>query len=477
MQSAILLAADPATATLDSGNTAWILASAALVLLMTPGLAFFYSGMVRAKNALNMLMMNFICLAVVGVLWTFYGFSWSFGASRWGGLIGSSANFYGLGNPDTLSSLWGFGPIYKIGSTLPDGVATAGAGVPVLVFAMFQLMFAMITPALISGAIADRVKFWGWTLFVGIWVTVVYFPVANWVFGTGWILNKLRAEDFAGGTAVHINAGAAALALVFVLGKRVGWRKDPMKPHNVPFVLLGASLLWFGWFGFNAGSEGAADSVAGLAFTTTTVATCAATLGWLLVEQLRDGKPTTVGAASGAVAGLVAITPACAFVSPLGGMAIGLIAGILCALAVGLKFRFGFDDALDVVGVHLVGGLTGTILIGFFGFDHGALAGGVESKRGLFYGGGGKLLEVQIVAAASVLAYSFVVTFIIGTVLKAVGIFRVSEDAELTGLDESEHAESAYSFSTVLSGGLSHLTGSASEPNENISSELTGKGV
>ncbi|UQX89983.1 ammonium transporter [Jatrophihabitans telluris] len=451
-----------------------MLASAALVLLMTPGLAFFYGGMVRAKNVLNMLMMNFICLAVVGVLWTFYGFSWSFGAPRWSGLIGSSSNFYGLGKPGVLGSIWAFGPVYAIGEKLPDGTAAAGLGVPVVVFAMFQLMFAMITPALISGAIADRVKFWGWTLFVGLWVTLVYFPVANWVFGTGWILNKLRAEDFAGGTAVHINAGAAALALVFVLGKRAGWRRDPMKPHNVPFVLLGASLLWFGWYGFNAGSEGGADQTAGLAFTTTTIATCAATLGWLLVEQIRDGKPTTVGAASGAVAGLVAITPACAFVSPLGGMAIGLIAGILCALAVGLKFRFGFDDALDVVGVHLVGGLTGTILIGFFGFDHGALAGGVESKRGLFYGGGLKLLWVQLIAAGSVLAYSFIVTFIIGTVLKAMGIFRVSEEAEAMGLDEAEHAESAYSFSTVLSGGLSHVPGSSAGT---VPSELTGKGV
>jgi Amt family ammonium transporter len=260
-----------------------------------------------------------------------------------------------------------------------------------------------------------------------------------------------------------------------VLGKRVGWRRDPMKPHNVPFVLLGASLLWFGWYGFNAGSEGAADNVAGLAFTTTTIATCAATVTWLIVEQLRDGKPTTVGAASGAVAGLVAITPACAFVSPLGGMAIGGIAGILCCLAVGLKFKFGFDDALDVVGVHLVGGITGTVLIGFFGFDGGALAGGVESKRGLFYGGGGKLLLVQVVAAGSVLAYSFVVTFIIGTILKTLGIFRVSEESELMGLDESEHAESAYSFSSVLSGGLSHTPGSSAD--DSVSSELTGKGV
>ena len=449
-----MLAADPPTYAIDSGNTAWILASGALVMLMTPGLAFFYGGLVRVKNVLNMLMMNFICLAVVGVLWTFYGFSLSFGESRWNGVIGTTHSFFGLGNPDVLTSLWAAGgPVAKIGDVIPATPAVT-VGVPVLVFAMFQLMFAIITPALISGAIADRVKFVGWTVFVALWATLVYFPVANWVFGTGWILNKLRAEDFAGGTAVHINAGAAALALVFVLGKRAGWRKDPMKPHNVPFVLLGASLLWFGWYGFNAGSEGAADNVAGLAFTTTTVATCAATLGWLLVESIRDGKPTTVGAASGAVAGLVAITPACAFVSPIGGIAIGFIAGMLCACAIGLKFKFGFDDALDVVGVHLVGGLTGTLLIGFFGFDHGALAGGVELKRGLFYGGGLKLLWVQFIAAATVLTYSFVVTYIIGTVLKALGIFRVSEETEYTGLDEVEHAESAYSFSSVLGGGL-----------------------
>ncbi len=256
---------------------------------------------------------------------------------------------------------------------------------------------------------------------------------------------------------MHINAGAAALALIFVLGKRVGWRRDPMKPHNVPFVLLGASLLWFGWYGFNAGSEGGADSIAGLAFTTTTVATAAATLSWLLVEQLRDGKPTTIGAASGAVAGLVAITPACAFVSPMGALAIGLIAGALCALAVGLKFRFGYDDALDVVGVHLVGGITGTVLIGFVGFDHGYKVG--KGLRGLFYGGGVDLLVKQVEAAAAVLAYSFVLTFIIGTALKALGIFRVSEETEHTGLDEVEHAETAYSFSSVLGGGLTHGAG------------------
>ena len=431
--SHLLLAAD--SIKLNTGNTAWVLTSAALVLLMTPGLAFFYGGMVRSKSVLNMLMLNFICIAVVGVIWAIYGFSLTFGSSHLGGFIGGSHELFGLGNPDVLNGFW------------------SSAGVPIVVFAMFQLMFAIITPALISGAVADRTKFWGWTIFIAIWVTVVYLPVANWVFGTGWILNKLHAEDFAGGTAVHTNAGAAGLALAIVMGKRVGWRKDPMKPHNVPFVLLGASLLWFGWYGFNAGSEGAADNIAGLAFTTTTVATCAGVLGWLLVEQLRDGKPTTVGAASGAVAGLVAITPACAFVSPLGGIAIGLIAGALCAMAVGLKYRFGFDDSLDVVGVHLVGGVAGTVLIGFFGFDHGAATpGGLQ--RGLFYGGGIDLLEKQVVAAGSVMLYSFVLTFVIGTVLKRLGAFRVSEEAEVNGIDEAEHAETAYSFSTVLSGGL-----------------------
>ncbi|MGI8881756.1 MAG: ammonium transporter [Jatrophihabitans sp.] len=457
MTTEVVAAAPPIS--LDSGNTAWILASAALVMLMTPGLAFFYGGLVRAKNVLNMLMMNFICLAVVGVLWTFYGFSLAFGQSRWSGVIGYTHEFIGLGNQGVMSSFW------------------SAAGVPVLVFSMFQLMFAIITPALISGAIADRVKFVGWIVFVGFWVTLVYFPVANWVFGTGWIFNKLRAEDFAGGTAVHTNAGAAALALVLVLGKRRGWRKDPMKPHNVPFVLLGASLLWFGWYGFNAGSEGGADAVAGLAFATTTVATCAAVLGWLLVEKIRDGKPTTVGAASGAVAGLVAITPACGYVSPMGGIGIGLIAGILCALAIGLKFKFGFDDALDVVGVHLVGGITGTLLIGIVGFDHGGLAGGVEAKRGLLYGGGLTLLWVQLIAAAAVFAYSFVVTYLIGTVLKKIGILRVSEETEYTGLDEVEHAETAYTFSDVLGGSMIGSGTGVASPSSQPVAESAGQGA
>ena len=427
---------------IDSGNTAWLLVSAALVMLMTPGLAFFYGGMVRSKSVLNMLMMNFICLGIVTVLWTLFGFSMVFGESRWGGIIGWTSDFAGLGNPDAVLNV------------------NSSAGIPTLVFAMFQLMFAVITPALITGAIADRTKFWGWALFVVFWSVLVYFPVANWVFGTGWILNKLGAEDFAGGTAVHINAGAAALALCLVLGKRVGWRRDPMKPHNVPFTLLGAALLWFGWYGFNAGSELAADGVAGLAFTTTTVATATAILGWLVVEQFRDGKPTTIGAASGAVAGLVAITPACGFVSPLGGAAIGLIAGILCAVAVGLKYKFGYDDSLDVVGVHLTGGLIGTLLIGFFGFDHGSQQiGKGEYMRGLFYGGDASLLGRQALAAVAVLAWSFIIAFILGSILKAMGAFRVSEESEITGVDETEHAESAYAFTTTF--GTGTLTGAA----------------
>jgi Amt family ammonium transporter len=318
-------------------------------------------------------------------------------------------------------------------------------------------MFAVITPALISGAIADRVKFWSWSLFVVLWSTIVYFPVAHWVFSFdgfvsenavgGWIANasKLGALDFAGGTAVHINAGAAGLALCLVLGKRRGWPREPMRPHNLPFVLLGAALLWFGWFGFNAGSALASGDLAAVAFTNTMIATSAALLGWIIVEQVRDGKPTTLGAASGAVAGLVAITPAAGYVAPLGAIAIGLIAGAVCALAVALKFRFGFDDSLDVVGVHLVGGLVGTLLIGFFG----TTSVNSLSADGLFYGGGFTVLGKQAVAAFSVMLYSFVVTYILGLIIKKTIGFRVSAESEAEGIDEHEHAETAYDFSTL----------------------------
>jgi len=326
--------------------------------------------------------------------------------------------------------------------------------IPSTVFVAFQAMFAIITVALISGAIADRARFGPWLLFAGLWATIVYFPVAHWVFdfdvkdadgnvtsAGGWIANKLLAIDFAGGTAVHINAGAAGLALAIVLGKRVGWPKDRMKPHSLPLVVLGAGLLWFGWFGFNAGSALAANTTAGVTFINTTVATCAAMLAWLLVERIRDGHATTLGAASGVVAGLVAITPSCSSVTPLGAIAIGLITGALCALAVSLKFRFGFDDSLDVVGVHLVGGLSGTILIGFFASK--SAPAGID---GLFYGGGVDQLWRQVVGALAVLVYSFVLSLALGYLVKFTVGFRADEEAEVSGVDEAEHAETAYEF-------------------------------
>jgi Amt family ammonium transporter len=452
-----------------------VLVSAALVMLMTPGLAFFYGGMVRSKSVLNMLMMNFIALAVVGTLWFFYGFSFAFGTDLGGGLLGGF-EFVGLEN--TVGQLAGFA-VAANPDTGTAAVAWPGPdAIPVLAFCMFQLMFAVITPALISGAVADRLKFWSWTLFVALWVTIVYFPVAHWVFSFdgfvsetavgGWIANanKLGALDFAGGTAVHINAGAAGLALAIVLGKRRGWPKEPMRPHNVPHVLLGASLLWFRGFGFNACSALTAGDLAGVAFTNTMLATCTAVLGWLVVEQIRDGKPTTLGAASGAVAGLVAITPAAGYVSLLGGVIIGFVAGAVCALAVALKFRFRFDDSLDVVGVHLVGGLIGTLLIGLLatrtnvahlGFGH----------SGLFYGGGFTQLGKQAVAAGVVMVYSFVIAGLLALIINKTIGFRVSVEDEVTGVDETEHAESAYDFSTLRGGsGLSH--GSAARIEETV---------
>jgi ammonium transporter, Amt family len=437
---------------INAGDTAWVLASAALVMLMTPGLAFFYGGMVRSKSVLNMLMMNFIALAVVSVLWALYGFSLAFGNDGFGRLIGGLDH---VGLAETVGKVAGFAA-----TTTDPPVAWPGPdALPVLAFVMFQLMFAVITPALISGSIADRTKFWSWVTFLALWVTIVYFPVAHWVFSFdgfigenalgGWIANQLKALDFAGGTAVHINAGAAGLALAFVLGKRRGWPKEPMRPHNVPLVLLGASLLWFGWYGFNAGSALSAGDLAGVAFTNTTVATAAAVLGWLIVEQIRDGRPTTLGAASGAVAGLVAITPACGFISPMGSLALGVIAGAVCCLAVKLKYMLGFDDSLDVVAVHLVGGLVGTLLIGFLG----TTAVNALGADGLFYGGGFTQLGRQAIAAFSVMGYSFVCTLIIGLAIKYTIGFRVQTEAEVAGIDEAEHAESGYELTGVLAGG------------------------
>src|SRR4051812_44810708 len=426
---------------MNTGDTAWVLASAALVLLMTPGLAFFYGGMVRAKSVLNMLMMSFVTIGVVSVLWTLYGFSVAFGQTGnglWGGL-----GWLGMG--EALKPLAANGALLTI---------------PTTAFSMFQLMFAIITPALISGAIADRAKFLGWSVFVTFWVTLVYFPVAHWVFafgdangnGAGW-LAKLGVEDFAGGTAVHINAGAAGLALAIVLGKRNGWPKAQFKPHNLPFVMLGAGLLWFGWFGFNAGSALAANGLAALAFTNTQVATASAALGWILVERLRDGHPTSLGFASGAVAGLVAITPACAFLVPWSAIVLGLLAGAVCAFAVGFKYRLGFDDSLDVVGVHLVGGIVGCLFLGFFSTAKANVNGsGGVAVDGLFYGGGASLLGKQALAAGSVLVYSFVLAFVIGWVVNRVIGFRLDPEDEESGIDLAQHLESAYE--SLPSGGF-----------------------
>ena len=426
---------------INSGDTAWMLASTALVLLMTPGLAFFYGGMVRTKSVLNMMMMSMISIGVVSVLWVIYGFELAFGHkanSPWYGAI----SFSGLGG--VVNDLTNNGGLYPI---------------PVLVFAAFQLMFAIITPALISGAIADRAKFTSWAVFVAIWSTLVYFPVAHWVFafghkvgdtvtGTGFLASK-GLEDFAGGTAVHINAGAAGLALAIVLGKRVGWKKESMRPHSLPLVMLGSGLLWFGWFGFNAGSALAANGTAALAFMNTQVATAAALAGWLLIEKLRQGHPTSLGAASGAVAGLVAITPACAFVAPWAAVVIGFIAGILCSLATGLKYRFNVDDSLDVVGVHLVAGIWGSLAIGVFGTS----AVNSLGLDGLFYGGGLSLLGKQAVGVALVAVYSFVTTLIIGFAIEKTIGFRVKEEVEVSGIDLNEHAETAYEMSSSSRGG------------------------
>ena len=421
---------------MNSGDTAWVLVSAALVLLMTaPGLAFFYGGMVRARGVLNMLMMSLGSLGVVGVLWVLVGYSTAFGSDLGGaGLLGNPVEFFGL------TSLLGEDQL--------------SGSIPTMAFVGFQAMFAILTVALISGAVADRARFGAWLLFAALWAMVVYFPVAHWVFAFdetdeagnvlatgGWIANRLAAIDFAGGTAVHINAGAAALALTLVLGRRRGWPGSPGKPHNLPFVVLGAGLLFFGWFGFNAGSALAADTAAAIVLVNTLVATSAAMLAWLAVEWLRDGHATTLGAASGIVAGLVAITPACSSVTPLGAIAVGALTSAVCALAVGLKYRFGYDDSLDVVGVHLVGGLVGTLLVGFFASD--AAPAGVS---GLFYGGGLDQLWRQAVGAVVVLAYSFVVSLLLALLVRGTVGFRITAEAEDQGIDEAEHAESAYSF-------------------------------
>jgi len=407
------------------GYYAWMIVATALVLMMTtPALALFYGGMTRSKSVLNMMMMSYVAMAVVGIVYVLWGWSESFGD----GFSGDGKLF---ANPFTL---WGL-----------DGV-----GWDSYIAVMFQLTFAVITAALISGAIADRVKLSSWIVFLPIWVTLCYFPIAHMVWGGGWISKHLAAQDYAGGTVVHINAGIAGGVLALIIGKRVGWPKEPMKPHNLTLTMIGAGLLWTGWYGFNVGSivlTGKTEKAnihqfmteTGVTFANTTVATMAALLGWLLIERILHGKATSLGAASGIVAGLVAITPSCGAVSITGAIAIGAIAGGGCAYAVGLKYKFGLDDSLDVVGVHLVGGVLGTVLIGFLSTS--SAPGGID---GLFYGGGWTSLGHQAGAAGFTIVWTGVLTAIIGLAIKYTIGWRISEEDEVSGIDFAEHGEAAY---------------------------------
>lgn len=433
----------PLATAVDTGNTAWLLAAAALVMLMAPGLALFYGGMVRSKSVLNMIMMVFGALAVVSLVWVLVGYSIAFGDDVGGGLFGDPFQYAGF--RDMLTG------------------TVDGIGIPITVFAIFQGLFAVITCGLIAGAIADRTRFGTWLVFAALWTVLVYAPIAHWIFDFsagdhvgGWMANKLQALDFAGGTAVEINSGASGLAVALVLGKRIGFGRDPMKPHNLTLVMLGAGLLWFGWFGFNAGSALSAGTTAGVVFVNTLVAGCTGCLAWLAVERVRDGHATSFGAASGVVAGLVAITPACGSVTPLGAMVVGAAAGAVCAIAVGWKYRFGYDDSLDVVGVHLVGGLVGTILIGFLATTD------VTSVDGLLYGGGLDQLGKQLVACVATFAYAFVVSGLLALLLERTMGFRVEEEHEVSGVDLVIHAESAYDLHAATGGARPHLGGGGS---------------
>jgi len=396
----------------SEGTIAWLLTSSALVLFMTPGLALFYGGMVRSKNVLNMLMKNFFTISIVTVVWTVIGYTLAFGTDI-GGFIGG-LDFLGL----------------------------KGVEGDALLFMVFQMMFAIITPALISGAVAERMKFSAWVLFTTLWALIVYPIVAHWAFAAdGWLF-AWGVRDFAGGLVVHINAGVAALALVFVLGPRKGFGAEAMRPHSLPLTLLGTGILWLGWFGFNAGSALAADGIAINAFVTTQIAASVAAMGWVVAEWMKTGKPTTLGAASGAVAGLVAITPGAGFVSPMSAMAIGLVAGFVCFAAVSLKFKFGYDDSLDVVGVHLAGGIVGSVLLGVF----------AQSSinefvpDGLLFGGGAFFIK-QVVAVLVVMAFSFTASYILARIVKAIIGLRVDENQETEGLDISLHEERGYVLS------------------------------
>jgi Amt family ammonium transporter len=399
---------------MDTGNLSWAIAATALVLFMTPGVAFFYGGLVKAKSVISMMMMSFGSMGLVGVLWILVGY-----------------------NMSTVTAPFDFA-----GDPFSD-FALAAADDGTLLYATYGATFAIITVALISGAIADRAKFGPWMVFAGLFAVLVYFPVSAWVWGGGWImtlgenLGLPSLIDYAGGTAVHINAGAAALALALVLGKRVAFGRGTHQPHNVPLTLIGVAILWFGWFGFNAGAQAFGDmSQVGLIVVNTFGATAAAILGWMLVEKLKDGKATSVGAGSGAIAGLVAITPACANLTPGWSLALGVIAGATCAAAIELKFTLGFDDSLDVVGIHLVGGIVGTLFLGFFATGTGLFTGGV---------GFGQLI-VQAIAAAGVLVYSFVVALVLGLVLEKTVGFRASPDDEISGIDNAVHGEFGYAL-------------------------------
>ena len=400
---------------MDTGNNAWVLTSAALILFMTPGLAFFYGGMVRSKNVLGMLMQNVFAMGLISVIWAVVGFSLAFGGDS--SLIGN-LDYAGLNDVATTDFV-------------PNGMT----------FFAFQMMFAVITPALITGATADRLKFSSYALFIALWSLIVYSPVAHWVWDAGGWIFDMGALDFAGGAAIHINAGIASLAVVAVIRQRRNYGSEPMPPHNLPLTVLGTGILWFGWFGFNAGSALAADGVAGQALVNTHLAAAAAMLGWLIVEKIKTGHATTLGACSGAVAGLVAITPCAGFVGDMSGIWIGLIAGVVCYLALSIKSALKLDDSLDVIAVHLIGGLLGTLLLGLFAD---AAVNGVVTEEGIFYGGSGELLKDQAVAAIGVMLFSGIVTYVIALAIeKTIGL-RVSVDDELTGLDQSQHAESAY---------------------------------
>jgi ammonium transporter, Amt family len=409
---------------MDPGNTAWMLIATALVLFMTPGLALFYGGMVRGKNVLGMLMQNIFAMGLLAVVWVAIAFSLAFGDAGNGGFIGN------------FDYVW----LKDVGPALTDQEFLSFLTIPFVLFCAFQMTFAIITPALITGATADRLKFSAYGVFIGVWLVLVYGPIAHMVFAGGWLAD-MGALDFAGGAVVHMNAGAAALALVLLIGKRKGYPDTPMQPHNLPLTVLGTGILWFGWAGFNAGSALAADGIAGQAIMNTFLAASAAMLGWLVVERLKDGHATTLGGASGAVAGLVAITPCAGFVGGMAPVYIGLIAGAVCYMALGLKKTFGFDDSLDVVAVHLVGGLAGSLLLGFFAD---AAINPAVTNEGVFLGGGGSLLWDQIVASVVTLAYSFVASLAIGLAIDATMGLRVDDAAEDEGLDLSQHAEVAY---------------------------------